>query len=235
MSKHIESSEIIPCGPSSDKKFKDISGQRFGRWTAIRVYGKRLRKYGWSYFLECVCDCGATGIIQKNSLVSGDSSSCGCFQSEYASRRLTTHGLSRSREYISYQSMWLRCTDPGSVNWTDYGGRGITVCDRWKDFATFYADMGPKPSAKHSIDRIDNDGHYEPSNCRWATNSQQARNRRGNRHITFRGETKLVVEWSEELGLNLNLIYDRLRYGWSPERALTQPKGVYRKSQAAVT
>jgi len=115
-----------------------------------------------------------------------------------------------------------RCRNPADKDYLRWGGRGIRVCERWRNsFENFLADMGKKPSAKHSLDRINNDGDYEPGNCRWATNREQSRNRSNNRYITAFGETLLVVEWAERSNVKLGTIYRRLQYGWSPERAVT--------------
>ena len=121
--------------------------------------------------------------------------------------------------------MKVRCINPKSQDWDLYGGRGITVCDRWKDsFAQFYADMGPKPSAAHSIDRIDSDGHYEPGNCRWATATEQANNwKTRNRRISYNGETLTLPQWAQRLGLSRESLRDRLDSGWSIEKAVTTP------------
>jgi len=121
--------------------------------------------------------------------------------------------------------MRRRCNNPRCRNYRYYGGRGIRVCDRWEQsFLAFLEDMGQRPSAKHSIERVDNDGNYEPSNCRWIDRSLQQRNTRQMRMLTYRGQTKSLVEWSEELSVDLDLIRGRLRDGWSAERILETPK-----------
>jgi hypothetical protein len=120
--------------------------------------------------------------------------------------------------------MRTRCTNPRFVDWGLYGGRGITICKRWDSFAAFFADMGPKPSPRHSLDRIDCDGNYEPSNCRWATPKEQARNwKHRNRVLTLGGESLPLSAWAERLGWKRELIRDRLATGWSVESALTIP------------
>ena len=118
--------------------------------------------------------------------------------------------------------MKARCLNTNAPNYTSYGGRGITICERWMSFVNFLADMGERPPGT-SLDRIDNDRDYCPDNCRWATPRQQSRNTRIARLITFNGETMRVVEWAERLGLNEYIIRSRLKYGWSVERALTRP------------
>jgi hypothetical protein len=132
--------------------------------------------------------------------------------------------MSRTREFRIWNLMIQRCTNPGNGNYHYYGGRGIRVCDRWREsFGDFLADIGRAPSPGHTIDRIDNDGDYEPGNCRWATQSQQARNTRANHFVTHRGRTQTVIEWCEETGIKKNCLLTRLRRGWSAEKALTAP------------
>jgi hypothetical protein len=134
------------------------------------------------------------------------------------------HGLSRTPEYRAWQTMRHRCTNPNSPAWDDYGGRGITICAEWLDDpAAFIAHVGPRPSPKHEIDRIDNDKGYEPGNVRWATRSVNDQNRRSNHLIEFQGETLALVEWSRRTGINPDTIYCRIERGWSVERALTTP------------
>lgn len=124
-----------------------------------------------------------------------------------------------------FTNILQRCYNPNNPAFARYGGRGITVCDRWREsFEVFLADMGRRPSPKHSIDRIDNDGHYEPSNCRWATSKEQRRNRRDVRHITFNGESLLLTEWAARLGENYRMLAHRLERRWPIESALTEPR-----------
>lgn len=127
------------------------------------------------------------------------------------------HGRSNSGEYASWGQMLQRCTNPNNPAWNRYGGKGITVCEKWKSFDNFFDDMGPRP-ATTSIDRIDNDGNYEPGNCRWATREQQQINRRNTIKITHQNKTLSLVEWSKITGLSRDLLYNRRRHGDSPER-----------------
>jgi len=132
----------------------------------------------------------------------------------------------RSLEYQTWVNMIARCTNEKHISYPHYGGRGIKVCDRWMNsFIAFYEDMGPRPTSKHSIDRIDYDGNYEPDNCRWATLKEQMRNRPGNHHVTANGQTLTVVEWAEKLGVNADALYIRLKKGWSHERVVNEPVG----------
>lgn len=139
-----------------------------------------------------------------------------------------THGCARRRgrtaEYKIWAKMIARCTNPNDTSWRWYGARGVTVCSRWLRFENFYADMGPRPSSGHSIDRFPNSsGNYEPRNCRWATDAQQTRNYGRNIQITFQGRTQCVVDWAAELGFRPSCIYQRLDRGWDLVRALTTP------------
>lgn len=142
---------------------------------------------------------------------------------------------SRSAEYKSWWAMKNRCTNPDSDHWNSYGGRGIKVCDRWlESFENFYSDMGSKPTATHTLDREDNNGNYEPSNCRWATPKEQRRNSDRVRPITLNGETKLIRDWAEISGIREQNIRTRLERGWSVQRAIFAPYS-YRRSRAATT
>lgn len=143
-------------------------------------------------------------------------------QAEAARRAHTKHGMRHTREYSTWQSMLNRCRRPKTRSYERYGGRGITVCERWRTFENFLADMGPKPPGM-SLDRIDNDGNYEPGNCRWATWSQQNRNKNNNTRLSYKGLTLPMSEWAERFGLSLNVLQLRLLKGWSIEKALYQP------------
>lgn len=159
-------------------------------------------------------------------LNAGHAVSCGCKRNDgHANFR---HGHARkgaqSAEYVTWHRMISRCTDPNSRDFYLYGGRGITVCDRWRDgFAAFLADMGPRPSPKHSIDRIDNARGYEPGNCRWADAKMQARNTRRVHSVSAFGATRILIEWEETTGIPARVIRKRLKRGWSAERSVSEP------------
>jgi len=141
-----------------------------------------------------------------------------------------SHGMRQSSEYSSWLHMKDRCFNPNHKHYSDWGGRGITVCDRWKNsFENFFADMGLKPTAKHSIDRIDNDGDYCPENCKWATNAEQQNNQRTNRLITIGCVTLTIAQWAKEMGFARNLISCRLKAGWSEFAAVMTPVRQYKK------
>lgn len=135
----------------------------------------------------------------------------------------TSHGRSRSPEYRVWWSMLQRCNNPRSTQYHKYGGRGVSVCSRWHRFDAFFSDMGPRPSTTHSIDRIRGDGHYEPSNCRWATHTEQQHNLRNNRLLTFKGLSLPLRAWEMKLGYKRGVVDSRLRLGWTVEQALSTP------------
>lgn len=153
---------------------KDISNKRFGRLVAIRPTGEK--KWGVSLWL-CQCDCGNEHITVVNSLKMGGVKSCGCLLREKAKEKASTHGMYGTRVYKSWANMIQRCTNKNISNYHKYGGQGITVCDKWRKFENFYADMGDRPE-KMSLDRIDPFGNYEPDNCRWASTTTQRRNQK---------------------------------------------------------
>jgi hypothetical protein len=208
-------------------------GDVYGRLTVLsedrRITpsnGKKIRK---RVFCTCRCECGNVKDFVNDILVNGHAKSCGCLRIETASKRMTKHGHSASRgkasrAYHSWSGAIDRCTNRNSVKYPIYGGRGITICDRWKySFESFLEDMGEPPFGM-SIERIDVNGNYEPSNCRWATNKEQSRNTRTNVLISHKGKTMCISEWAEELGVNPGTLYQRLnRSGWSVDKALTTP------------
>ena len=191
------------------------SGDKFGRLTLLHSFVENGRRK-WL----CRCNCGNEKIILQQSLPGGNTKSCGCLRVE----RNFVHGGYYLPEYGIWAGMKNRCCRPKSRDYEFYGGRGIIVCERWMNsFQNFYADMGSRPSKSHSLDRIDGNKNYEPSNCRWATPSEQNNNKRDNHLITFRGETLNETEWRRKLGFGVGIIRQRLKNGWSVEKSLTTP------------
>ena len=202
-------------------KFIDLTGQRFGKLTVIkRIENDKYKNARWL----CRCDCGNENKVTTNMLRRGNSKSCGCLSRDMTSERNLTHGMTKTPEYSTWISMKTRCYNKKFHAYKHYGGRGITVCDRWlKSFDNFYEDMGPKPTPEHSIDRIDNNKGYSPGNCKWVTINEQANNRRNNHNITLDCTTKTISQWGDEIGINSSVISLRLRRGWDSEKALTTP------------
>lgn len=205
-------------------------GDRFGRWTALEKTESRTYLSGTIIHLhECRCDCGTIQMVGSYKLRTGHSKSCGCLQSEITTRRSTKHGFSpkirdRPRIYGVWCNMINRCTNPNVRQYDDYGGRGITVCERWlNSFENFLEDMGEPPPGM-TIDRLDNHKGYFKENCAWRTPLHQARNRRSSVVITFDGLTMTLVEWAEYLGVSYRMLRGRREQGWSVERMLTEPK-----------
>jgi len=183
----------------------DLTGLAFGR---LVVLGYSKKDAYNSAVWKCRCECGVEKDINGASLRTGATTSCGCLQREVArsSKNNLSHGYHNTPTYFSWQNMLTRCTNPNYKQWNDYGGRGITVCERWRTFENFLADMGEKPDDS-SIDRKDNDGNYEPGNCQWVTRAEQSMNKRTT--ITWGGKT--VAQWAADLGVNYYTIQRRLK------------------------
>lgn len=213
--------------PSQMKTAKDHIGLRYGRLTVQSQWrGERYVLYGF-----CKCDCGVEKRVRISHMVAGKISSCGCLNAQRIKTLNLSHGeCHKTKEYRAWRSMRQRCYDNNLPGYKDYGGRGIKVCDRWiESYENFISDIGRAPSPKHSIDRINNDGNYEPGNCRWATRKEQANNKRPRsknvkpskcRKITLNGITKTINEWGFELDIPTNSIRNRLSWGWPIENVL---------------
>lgn len=189
---------------------RDLTGQRFGRLTVISLDDRGTRKTYWN----CLCDCGNIKSIRSDSLQDGKIRSCGCLKKETDKINLTSnhsHKMSGTRIYQIWQGVKSRCYNPHDARYYRYGGRGIIVCDEWKsDFSSFYDwAMLNGYSENLTIDRIDNDGNYEPSNCRWSSQKEQANNRSTNIKITIGNATKTLTEWCEIFELDFKTIYAR--------------------------
>lgn len=184
----------------------DLIGRVFGRLTVIERAENRGKEPCW----VVVCNCGSTRSVLGSSLRSGQTRSCGCLAREVTASRSKTHGMAKSPEWKIWASIKFRCSNPSFTGWRDYGGRGISVCERWRtSFEAFMLDMGPRPSPNHQIDRIDNDGDYSPHNCRWSTRDQNMRNRR----VTTRVDGMTLMEISKATGINYNTLKTRHRRG----------------------
>jgi hypothetical protein len=193
------------------------AGTRFGR---LATTGERVIRAGRTFWV-CRCDCGQTALKSGAGLRAGAAVSCGCAQVPHGCARRS----GKAPEYHVWQCMLKRCSRPANKDYKYYGGRGIRVCDAWSDFRQFMADMGPRPSPRHSIDRKDSNGHYEPGNCRWATLMEQRRNQRGNHHVQWQGTMATISEWAERIGIAPSTLRSRFRDGWPVERALTTRAG----------
>src|SRR6516225_8478332 len=190
----------------------DITSQRFGNLLVVGRAGSNARGAAtWN----CICSCGNSAVIAGCNLRGGNTSSCGCIRKANVTTHGHTVGGKRTKIYRIWCSMIERCSREKNPFYKDYGGRGISVCDRWKDFANFLADVGEPPKGM-SLDRYpDCDGNYEPSNCRWATNNEQQNNRRNNRRIEIDGETKTVADWCRDRALPYGRVAMRLHTGWT--------------------
>jgi hypothetical protein len=204
------------CGCFKKEVFRrpviSLVGQKFGRLTVIKEAGKT--KTGITKWL-CLCDCGKEKVVIGTNIKRGLTTSCGCYSTESH----TKHGLTGTPEYTSWQSMKDRCLNPESESYPGYGGRGIGVCDRWQGengFENFLADLGPRPEGT-TLDRWPNnkDGHYEPGNCRWGTDYEQARNKRRNHWIEYKGERKVLADWAYFFGVRPCSIYSHISRGKS--------------------
>ena len=196
----------------------DFIGKRFNRLVVLS-----LAKGGHR---ECVCDCGTVRTIPLHRLISGHTKSCGCLRSELVSAKNTTHGLHGTPTYMIWKGMRNRCNNINEPAYSRYGGRGITVCERWNNYVSFLADMGERLTTKHSIDRIDNNGDYTPDNCKWSTMTEQANNTRANLNVTFNNQALTLTQWARKTGMNYDALRSRIfRKNWPIDLALTTPIG----------
>lgn len=194
---------------------KDLTGMRVGMLQVIEQAG---RSKSGAVIWRCLCDCGVECKPWSSSLVRGLTTSCGCNRNSRIGEKNTKHSLSRHSAADTWYKIHGRCSNPENPDYQDYGARGITVCERWSSLENFVADMGEKPKGL-SIERLDNSKGYSPENCIWADGKTQARNRRDTKRLTYRGETKSMVAWCEELGLVYSTVRSRIARGLSTEEA----------------
>lgn len=206
-----------------------LAGKRFGLLSVLRLYRRERKHGGTILFYECRCDCGVLKVVRSHHLRVGHTRSCGCLMRAHIAR-CRTHGATKTPEYKVWLGIHQRCKNPRDKNFKYYGGRGISVDPRWESFEAFLSDLGPRPSVSHSIDRIDNNSGYGPSNCRWATASEQHNNTRFNRLLTHDGTTLTLAQFAVKAGLPDPILRKRIGLGWSTARALTQPY-IQRKPQ----
>lgn len=202
--------------------FNDLSGKKFGKLTVLkRAVGEYLRPY-----YDCICECGNELIVEGRRLTSGNTRSCGCLHKEQLAERnrsRRTHGGGHTRLYNIYCNMKNRCYNVKQAEYSNYGGRGIKVCCEWRDSFIAFKDWAIANGYKEdlTIDRIDVNGNYEPSNCRWITKREQQFNKTNTRYFEYKGQKKCLSEWAEIFGINKPTLYNRIyNLGWSIERAL---------------
>lgn len=211
------------------------AGAKFGMLTAIRYIDHQNKHQRWLW----VCDCGNEKVAQYGNVYNGVTRSCGCWQRKRTREAKTTHGLTNTVEYTIWCSMKDRCFNPKSVGFHNYGGRGITIDHRWLEpemgFLNFLEDMGARPSDDLSLERKDNDGPYSKANCKWATELDQACNKRNTVKLTLDGVTKPLTVWARELGVPYSRLRSRLVYGWDDKSILTIPYDLQRTARPTYT
>ena len=210
----------------------DLTGLKFGKLSVIERAGST--KHG-AVKWRCVCECGNETIVIGDELRKGNTRSCGCLAKEVTSTRMKgkapknkTHGKAGTPVYKEWSQMKRRCFNPEDKSYANYGGRGIMVCDKWRDsFEAFYEDVSKLPrfgEKGYSLNRIDNDGNYEPNNVEWATNKEQSNNRRSNHLLTYNGKTQTIAQWAEEYSVPYKKLWKRINtFRWNIERALNTP------------
>lgn len=203
-------------------KLIDLTGKRFGRLLVVSRSENKSGTVAW----KCKCDCGNETVVRSDCLRIGKIQSCGCLRNELVGDRGRTHGMTETRLYRTWCGMKNRCYNPNYKGYKNYGGRGITICSEWLcDFQAFYDWAMANGYAENlQIDRINVDGNYEPSNCRWVTTEEQSNNKRTSRFLSLNGEKHTIAEWSKITGINSGTLESRVGlYGWSDEKALTTP------------
>lgn len=207
----------------------DLTGCKFGRWTVLEFsHFYESVNSGKKPMWKCRCDCGNEKIIRESSLKNGDSKSCGCLLKEISSNLHSTHHGTNTRLFAVWDSMKRRCENPNDKAYHNYGGRGIKVCDEWKDFAVFRdwaMSTGYNEDAKRgecTLERIDSNGMYSPDNCKWCSMKEQSRNKRNTIYVEYNGTTKSLVEWAEITGVKYQAIWRRYNRGLPVEKILKE-------------
>lgn len=197
---------------------KDLTGQKFGKLTAIKPVG--INKSGNTLW-ECRCDCGNSSIVINSNLTRGNSKSCGCTNSKRLIARNTSHGMCNTKIYVTWYSMLERCRRKTNTDYKHYGARGIKVCKEWSDFNKFYEwAMANGYQKDLTIDRIDVNGNYEPLNCRWVTQLRQCNNKRNNLYLTIDGITASLADICRRYNVGYRKVWKRLKRGWTIEEAV---------------
>lgn len=207
-----------------------IVGNTYNKWTVLSTE-RIIKSNRERIYCLCKCECGNAKSVLYENLVGMKTFSCGCHLKNIVSELHKKHGFSNKNnpEYNSWTGMRGRCNNPTNPKYGNYGARGIVVCERWNDFALFLLDMGKKPKGKYTIDRIDVNGNYEPSNCRWATDYTQFRNRTDNHWVELKGEKMIMSDWCKKYNISTGAVYVRLKCGWDFERAITSPIRPHKK------
>ena len=196
-------------------KAKTLVGNTINRLTLLKIVDGRDGVTGLF-----ACSCGNETTIPIRKWTSGKIISCGCALKEFVGSINRTHGQSKTKEHQAWCWMRVRCNNKNRQTWHNYGGRGIKVCRRWNKFENFLADMGLAPDGKQTVERIDNNGNYEPKNCKWASREEQAKNTRRNVYLTYMGKTLIVVDWAKRLGISPYTIYNRKKRGLTDSECL---------------
>ena len=205
-----------------------LVGQTVGRLEVLeRVPNPRANgpspNAKWCVAYRCRCECGKELVVEKGNLKTGNTISCGCYHSEVTSLQNPNYKKSFPAEYRAWGAMRNRCNNPNNAEYARYGGRGLCVDPAWDDFLIFLMEIGPRPGAEYSVDRIDNSLGYQPGNVRWASKVEQCSNTRRNVYLTFNGRTETVSEWARITGITVYALNARLKRNWSVEKALTRP------------
>jgi hypothetical protein len=224
-SQHLIRGSVLSCG-CLQREREDLTGQKFGMLTVISMAEDRIKSNGNNVSrCKCKCDCGNETIVDASALKSKHTQSCGCLQGEHHND--SRHDIGKTRLYRIWGDMKQRCYNPNNDNFKHYGARGIEICSEWKDSYSSFKEWAINNGYADnlSIDRIDTNGNYEPQNCRWSTEEDQANNTRTNRLISFNGETLTLSQWRKRLGFKRGVLEYRLNHGWDLEKAFYTPVG----------